>query len=644
MPSGPAERPPRAAAPGTRRRAYVVPLQRALDVAALASAYFAAFFFRFDGDPPWLMWKIAWITVPYVVLGKYALLSLFGVPQFAWRYIGLREAVRIVESLALASVGLVAIRLLVPFGLGVHPAFRFLVLPLGVLALDAVLAPIAIVGLRTLRRAIVERRELEERADPPMGTVRTLIIGAGEEGVALVRSLAMHPELGVDPVGFVDDDAAKIGSRIHGVRVLGPTSDARTIAARHGIEQAILTVPDQPREQLRELLAAFDGASIPVKVVPSVPAMIGADGATPSLRPVELDDLLRRSSVTISDEPLTALLGGKVVLVTGAGGSIGSELARQIAVYRPSRLVLADRSENALYEIHREVAARIGSVAEPRLLDVTRADRVEELFREISPAVVFHAAAHKHVPLLESQAAEAVRNNLLGTKLVADAACAHGADVFVLVSTDKAVNPSSVMGATKRAAELYLQSIAGHATTRLTAVRFGNVLGSSGSVVPLFREQIRRGGPITVTHPEMRRYFMTIPEASHLVLHAGAIGRGGEIFILDMGEPIRIVDLAEDLIRLSGLVPHRDVKIEFSGTRAGEKLFEELSVDDECAERTSHPKIFTAKVRATGPRPSDAELAALIDAAERLGDEATETKLASVVPEFVRAPATDERR
>jgi len=610
--------------------------QRAIDVACLAVAYVVAFALRFDGDAPWYMWKIALFTAPYVVFLKYGLLSAFGVPQFAWRYIGLREAVRIAEALALASASLVVVRVAAAYATGIHPAFRFLIIPFGVIAIDAVLSIAAVVGVRTLRRVTVEYRERTGRGDPNTSSLRTLIVGAGDEGFALARAIEKHPELGIDPVGFVDDDEGKRGTRIHGIRVLGGLDAIPSIVARHGIEQAILALANPTRETTRDLLSAFDGVSIPVKVVPSLESFVTADRGALAPRPIELEDLLRRSTVTIDDTPVDAFIRDRVVVVTGAGGSIGSELARQIARYEPRRLLLVERSEHALYEIARELSSSRSGVAIPILLDVTRESQVDAVFAEHRPSVVFHAAAHKHVPLLEQQPAEAVRNNLLGTKVVADAAIRHGAESIVLVSTDKAVNPSSVMGASKRTAELYLQSLASHSKTRVAAVRFGNVLGSSGSVVPLFREQIARRGPVTVTHPEMRRYFMTIPEACHLVLHAGAIGRGGEIFILDMGEPVRIVDLAEDLIRLSGLVPGRDVAIEFTGIRPGEKLFEELSVDAEQAERTSHPKIFTARVRQTNAVPSPEDFVSLLDAAARSDDVATMAQLERLVPEIER--------
>lgn len=607
-----------------------------LDFVGLVFALVAAMFLRFDGAPPWVMVKMALFAAPYVALMKYTWMLVFGIPQFAWRYVGLREAMRIVMALLCATATLIVVRLVAHPLVAFHPVFRYAIIPFGVIAIDGLLSVVVLVSLRALRRAYVERQERAGRSVAPVVTTRTLIVGAGNEGVALAREIDLHPEFGIEPVGFVDDDVTKHGTRIHGIRVLGGTRELAALCRHHDVEQAILALPDGPGESVRGLLAAFDGVGIPVKIVPSFAAHV-APGTTgnlaSSVRPIELEDLLRRSAVTLEDEPVDAFVRNRVVLVTGAGGSIGSEICRQVAAHSPTTLILIERSEPALYEIHRELSASTCPVI-PLLVDVTDRARIDAVFREHRPNVVFHAAAHKHVPMLEMNVSEAVLNNLGGTTNVARAATAVAADAFVLISTDKAVNPSSVMGATKRAAELMVQSMVGESSTRLVAVRFGNVLGSSGSVIPLFREQISRGGPVTVTHPDMRRYFMTIPEACRLVLNAGALGAGGEVFILDMGEPVRITDLAEDLIRLSGFVPHRDIQIEYTGIRPGEKLFEELSVDQEKADRTRHPKIFVAKTRSVASDEGRAEIVALVEVAGSFDEEQTLAALAALVPEF----------
>lgn len=612
-------------------------LRTAIDLATIVGCYLVAFVLRFDGHVPWPMLKMALLTAPYVVLVKYAWLSLFGVPQFAWRYVGLREALRILQASVLASTTLVAMRLAAPHLVSLHPLFVFAIVPRGVLAIDGLLALLSLTGVRTFRRWMVERRERSGRPAHVEG-VRTLIVGAGSEGFALVRELDMHPELGVDPVGFVDRNHSKLGTRIHGIRVLGTTTDIPALCRRHDVQQAILALPASGGAEVRALLSAFDGVGIPVKILPAVASLVGRTAGV-SLRDVSLEDLLRRPAVELADEPVESMIADASILVTGAGGSIGSELARQIASHHPRMLTLVERSEFALYEVERELRALFPALdLRPRIVDVCDAPRVREVFEETAPTIVLHAAAHKHVPMLEQNVGEAIKNNVGGTVVVAEACLATGVEALVLVSTDKAVNPSSVMGATKRAAELYVQALAKRTRLRGVAVRFGNVLGSSGSVVPLFREQIARGGPVTVTHPDMRRYFMTIPEACNLVLHTAALGQGAEIFILDMGEPVRIADLAEDLIRLSGLVPHRDVAIEFTGLRPGEKLFEELSVDAERADATRHPRIFVARARPDASLDIQAEVTRLVaDAREGTGDASLIAGLRHLVPEYVPA-------
>jgi FlaA1/EpsC-like NDP-sugar epimerase len=437
----------------------------------------------------------------------------------------------------------------------------------------------------------------------------------------------------------------KTGSTIGGLSVLGMTKDVREIAERKHARRALITIANAPGEQIRRITELCRDAELETKIIPGISEIVGDKVNLSRIREVEIEDLLGREPVHLDEAIVGASIGSRVVLVTGAGGSIGSELCRQVCRFGPSRLVLVERFENALFEIHRELAAAFPHVPiEPRVADVCDAARMNGIFDAYKPELVFHAAAHKHVPMMEWNPGEAVKNNIGGTRTVADLAHRHGAQRFVLVSTDKAVNPTSVMGATKRVAELYLQALSTRSSTRFVTVRFGNVLGSAGSVIPIFRQQIAKGGPITVTHPNMQRYFMTIPEASQLVLQAGAMGDGGEIFILDMGEPVRIVDLARDLIILSGLRPGEDIEITFSGVRPGEKLVEELSTAIENADRTKHPKIFIGHVIAP---PQDAvvrDVAALVELAaepERIRD-----ALVGLVPEYrheqsPRAPSTD---
>jgi FlaA1/EpsC-like NDP-sugar epimerase len=430
-----------------------------------------------------------------------------------------------------------------------------------------------------------------------------LVIGAGEAGEALVRQVGAQPQLGLKIIGILDPDPATHGRMLAGVRVLGDPSDLARIAARRHVEAVLIPTPAVPAREVRALAHACDAAGLKAQVVPGFDALISGT-LTVQPRDVDIQDLLCREPVRLDGAAIGRFLEGRVVLVTGASGSIGSEICRQVLAFRPARLILVDHSENGLFYLERGLRDRTPPATEivPRVASITDAARMRALFAQNRPHVVFHAAAHKHVPVMEANPSEAVKNNVFGTRTVVDEALRAGVEAFVMISTDKAVNPTSVMGVCKRLAEIYVQSLTGLTPTRLVTVRFGNVLGSAGSVVPIFREQIRQGGPVTVTHPDMTRYFMTIPEAAQLVLQAGAQGRGGEIFVLDMGEPVKILDLARDMIRLSGQVEGRDVQIVFTGLRPGEKLYEELYDNGEELLPTAHPKIRAARHR---PYPTE---------------------------------------
>jgi len=464
---------------------------------------------------------------------------------------------------------------------------------------------------------------------------RTILIGAGQAGVLVARELENRPDLNLLPVGFVDDDPAKHGLVIQGLEVLGPTSKLAEIARKKGAKQALITIAAAPRKTIRRIALLCEQAGIATKVVPGLFEVVAGTASFSTIRDVALEDLLGREPVELDLEAIGQDLRGRVVLLTGAGGSIGSELCRQIARFRPRELVLVEQAENALFLIHRELAASFPDLAiVPCVADVCDAVRMRNIFAAHRPEAVFHAAAHKHVPMMEWNPGEAVKNNVLGTRVVADLAHAFSARQFVLISTDKAVNPTSVMGATKRLAEMYVQALSAASPTRFVTVRFGNVLGSNGSVIPIFREQLQKGGPITVTHPEMRRYFMTIPEACQLVLQAGSMGLGGEIFVLDMGEPVRILDLALDLIRLSGLRPYEDIDIVFTGIRPGEKLFEELSTAEEHVDKTRHPKIFIGRVVPEPLAEVTEKIDRLVELADRLPPAELRSRLAEAVPEY----------
>ena len=431
------------------------------------------------------------------------------------------------------------------------------------------------------------------RTDSAGRPKRVLLVGAGRAGNLAAKEIQDRVDLGLAVVGFVDDDREKHGSVIQGVRVLGASRDLPTLVADLDIDHVIITIAQASREELRRIVDICERIPIKMRIIPGLYEILGGKVEVSRIRDVDIEDLLGREPVQLDEAVLQDFLAGKTVMVTGAGGSIGSELARQVARFGVGRLLLVERAEFALFAIHRELLQRAADIETLALVaDVGDEERMRRIFDRYRPAVVIHAAAHKHVPMMESNPCEAVKNNVLATATLGRVAGESGADAFVMISTDKAVRPTSVMGASKRVAELIVQDLNNRFDTRYVAVRFGNVMGSAGSVIPIFREQILEGGPVTVTHPDMVRYFMTIPEASQLVLQAGAMGQGGEIFILDMGEPIRILDLAKDMITLFGLKPYEDVDIVFSGIRPGEKLFEELETVGESISKTRHPKIF----------------------------------------------------
>jgi FlaA1/EpsC-like NDP-sugar epimerase len=465
-----------------------------------------------------------------------------------------------------------------------------------------------------------------------------LLIGAGQAGVMVAREIMNRPDLGLHPVGFLDDDPSKLNTSIGGLPVLGRTGDVRAVAERKHAERALITIANAPGDQIRRIAELCRDAQLETKIIPGIYEIVGEKVNLSRIREVAIEDLLGREPVQLDEEIVSSSISSRVVMVTGAGGSIGSELCRQVSRFGPSRLVLVERYENALFEIHRELTQAFPHVPiEPCIADICDRARMEQVFESAKPELVFHAAAHKHVPMMEWNPCEAVKNNIGGTRTVADLSDQHGVQRFVLVSTDKAVNPTSVMGATKRISEIYVQALSRRSTTKFVTVRFGNVLGSAGSVIPIFREQIAKGGPVCVTHPEMRRYFMTIPEASQLVLQAGGMGEGGEIYILDMGEPVKIVDLARDLITLSGLRPDEDIEIRFSGVRPGEKLFEELSTDAEHADKTKHPKVFIGRIKSHAWEPVVVGVDALLDLAREAQIERVRATLGDLVPEYAVA-------
>ena len=526
--------------------------------------------------------------LPWVVGLKLILLWVFGQFRGILHYFRLRDAARLALALFLSTGVLLGMSLL---GGEVEGAPR--AIPRGVILIDFNLSLLLLAGFRILLRVGAERLK-EREAVVPGSVERVAVVGAGSAGAQLVAELIHRRGHGIRPVCFLDDDPAKHGLEIHGVPVVGNPDQLALFRDRLNLTEVILALPSASIRRIREVTQTCGQVGLRTLVVPSLRELATGRVRASDIRPVSLEDLLGREPARLDNEAIDRMVEGRVVLVTGAGGSIGSELARQVAARRPARLLLLDQCENLLYLVEQDlVELGFGALITPLVADVTDRPRMASIFEKYRPGLVLHAAAHKHVPMMESQPGEAIKNNCLGSDTVARLASEHEAERFVLVSTDKAINPTNAMGASKRLAEIVVQAHQGRPgnRTRFMAVRFGNVLGSSGSVIPLFRRQIAAGGPVTVTHPDVRRYFMTIPEAVGLVLQSASLGEGGEIFVLDMGEPLRILDVARDLVRLSGLRPDIDIEIRITGLRPGEKLFEELRHIGEDFSPTSHPRI-----------------------------------------------------
>ncbi|MDD5296574.1 MAG: nucleoside-diphosphate sugar epimerase/dehydratase [Rhodocyclaceae bacterium] len=559
------------------------------DLAAVMLAWWLAYLLRFNFEIPaeyrQAMWQSAMVVLPVNALVFW----LFGLYRGMWRFASLPDLKRILLAVGLGSLA-------APMAL--YLIFHMAQVPRSVLVLTPVLLVLAMGGSRFLYRLGKDGHLLP--LGEGSGRSGVLVLGAGSAAATLLRDLSFHPAWRV--VGLLDDAPDKRGRMLHGVRVLGTLTEAGSIAKDMDVTQVIIAMPSASHGARRRAMELATSAGLSVLTVPSFDDLISGRVSISQIRKVELDDLLGRDPVNLDTEGLKGLLTGKVVMVTGAGGSIGSELCRQIAVFQPALLVLFEANELAIYNLEQEFQQHLPGLEFVCVVgDVKHRRRLDQVMERYRPAVVFHAAAYKHVPMMENENTwEAIQNNVRGTYEVARAAAAHGVQRFVFISTDKAVNPTNVMGASKRLAEMVCQAMQGTTTTRFQMVRFGNVLGSTGSVIPKFREQIASGGPVTVTHPDIIRYFMSIPEAAQLVLQAGAMGLGGEIFVLDMGEPVKILDLARDMIRLSGFTED-EIRIELTGLRPGEKLFEELLADDEHTLATPHPKLRVAKAREMDP-------------------------------------------
>jgi FlaA1/EpsC-like NDP-sugar epimerase len=584
------------------------------------AVYWTAFELRFGFTVPPYDVELFWLTLPWVLGVKLAVFYLLGHYHGWWHYVTLADLVALSRASVLSLFAITVIdHFLVPTQI-----------PRGVLILDCGVGILALGVLRASRQLF---REQVTSVLHRNGRRSALLVGTDYSSAILAYQIHSHLQLPYRIRGFLATDNARKGSRLGQIPVVGNLEDLPTAAAAHRITDVLVTAGALPGRQLRQLMETCDQAGLSLKIIRSVEDRFSGDHRVP-VRDIQINDLLQRDPVELDTKTIGKLLEGRTIMVTGAGGSIGSEICRQLLKFNPKALILVGRGENRIFAIERELLAVAPSARLlPCIGDVTDEDRMRQLFEQHRPEVVFHAAAHKHVPLMEVNVGEAVKTNVFGTQCLADLADEYGVQTFVFISTDKAVHPSSVMGVTKNIAERYVHALSQESSTRFTVVRFGNVLGSEGSVVPIFQEQIRRGGPITVTDPRMKRFFMTIPEASQLVLQAAGMGSGGEIFVLEMGEPVRIVDLARDLIRLSGL-PEDAIEISFNGIRRGEKLFEELYFEDEQTLPTSHPKLRAAYARPyslISVQRSVSELARLVNEPE----EVIRQKLHEIVPEYV---------
>jgi FlaA1/EpsC-like NDP-sugar epimerase len=600
----------------------------AVDAVLVAAAWWLAWQLRFDqGLPVYYRRYLDWDIVLVVIVLTLPVFLASGFYNRWWRYVSTRDMWHAVRGVVLATLTVFLVFTLFEL----HPVR----VPKGVWFIDLLLLLAFITGSRLTARTILER--------PRPGSIvargrEAIVVGAGDAAQLIVKEMLRNPALGYTPIGLVDDDRRKKNLRLHGVRVLGTTAELPQILREHRPDELLIAIPSAPGEVREHVVEVARSEGVAVKTLPGLAELVAGDfDLTRQLRAVEVEDVLGREPVEVDLEAIADYVTGEVVLVTGAGGSIGSELCRQIARLGPTRLVLVDHAEPALFEIERELVDERGFHAAAAILgDVKDREKVRQVFEKYRPGVVFHAAAYKHVPLMEANPLEAVRNNTLGTRTVAEVAVEFGAKRFVLVSTDKAANAKNVMGQTKALGEWIVESYGARddVTTRFCAVRFGNVLASSGSVIPIFRRQIANGGPVTVTHREMTRYFMTIPEAVQLVVQAGAIGGRGRIFVLDMGEPVKIVDLADKMIRLSGKEPGRDIVIEFVGARPGEKLHEELVGDGEAVSPTSHEAIMQLERAPIDPVWLESQLRDL----ERLAAEGDTLEVVGTLARLVRAP------
>lgn len=599
----------------------------------LISSLLLAYAFRFDFSIPSAYWPRITSLIPAVLVIKLVIFWQFGCFRGWWRYVSMPDLIQIVKANILAS------SLVVVYAVAIY---RLEQVPRTVLLLDGIFSFLAIGGIRFATRAFREHY-LPLRKGTELRQTRALIVGAGDAGQLIAREIRSNPELDLSILGFIDDDPVKKKGTFQGLSVLGSQADLKKVVKERGVDEVIIAIPSAAGRVIKSIVEHCREAKVKFRILPGVGELIDGRVSIQQVRDVDLNDLLGREPIFLDEAQISHYLQGKRVLVSGAGGSIGSEICRQVARFNPQKLILFENAETPLFLIEQELIKRYPDlVIIPVIGDVRNHSRVKVIFDEHMPQVVFHAAAYKHVPMMENNPAEAVNNNISGTRLLADAADRVGVEKFVMVSTDKAVRPTNIMGTTKRIAEMYVQALNMRSKTSFVTTRFGNVLGSNGSVIPTFKEQIAKGGPVTVTHPDVTRFFMTIPEATQLVLQAGSMGSGGEIYLFDMGDAVKIQFLAEELIRLSGLQPHEDVEITYTGLRPGEKLYEELLLDEEGVLPTPHNKICVAQSTAVEYTALTAMIESLLSSAKALDLPAVKENLQQLVPEY--CPAENKPR
>jgi FlaA1/EpsC-like NDP-sugar epimerase len=614
---------------------YRRPLILLAHIVAFAASLMLAFLlannmqFRYS----WLVEQYPLLLLFFIVV-KLPVFGLFKQYRGWWRYVGITDLFGIVGASLLSTSVIVVSWFIFVNTTSIRRSWHLeniAQVSQGVFMADMFATVLLLGGLRILIRLYYE----EFRTVESGRLKRFLIVGAGNAGEALLREIHRMSVAQYEVIGFIDDESAKQGISIHGIPVLGTVEQMPRICKDRNVEEIAIAMPSASPTQLRRVIQVCTGTKIRFRTVPSITDIASGRFTVSQIRDVDINDLLGREVVQLDLDMIEAFLRDKTILVTGAGGSIGAEMCKQVCNFKPKLLLLIEQAENPLFYVEQELQQEFPDIAmEAIICDITDKTRVEAIFREHQPEVVIHAAAHKHVPLMELNPGEAIKNNVVGTQTVADAADKRGTDNFVMISTDKAVNPTSIMGSSKRIAEIYIQDLSRTSQTHFVTVRFGNVLGSDGSVVPIFKKQIAEGGPVTITHPEMKRYFMTIPEASQLVLQAATMGKGGEIFVLDMGEPVKIVDLARELITLSGFRPGEDIEMRYTGPRPGEKLFEELSIKGEDMQPTRHPKIGIWKNIPMNHDRIEGGINELVNSASRRDYNEIVRRIKQLVPEY----------